>query len=67
MDAIFNNRMKAIAMCVARFDDQTKETFMDLYSKLDDKVSMPSEEEEKSETSESSETEKEAEGDYRPF
>ncbi len=64
--SIFNNRMKAISMCVARFDDQTKETFMDLYSKLDDKVSMPSEEEEeKSETSES--TEKEEEGDYRPF
>ena len=39
--------MKAIAMCVARFDDQTKETFMDLYSKLDEKVSMPSDEEEK--------------------
>jgi len=36
--------MKAISMCVARFDDQTKETFMDLYSKLDDTVSMSSEE-----------------------
>ena len=33
--SIFKDRMKAIAMCVARFDDQTKETFMDLYSKLD--------------------------------
>ncbi len=63
--SIFNNRMKAIAMCVARFDDQTKETFMDLYSKLDDKVSMPSEEEEKSETSET--TENEEEEDFRPF
>ena len=62
--SIFNNRMKAIAMCVARFDDQTKETFMDLYSKLDDKVSMPSEEGE-SETSET--TENEEEEDFRPF
>ena len=44
--SIFKDRMKAIAMCVARFDDQTKETFMDLYSKLDEKVSMPSDEEE---------------------
>ena len=44
--AIFKDRMKAIAMCVARFDDQTKETFMDLYSKLDEKVSMPSDDEE---------------------
>ena len=38
--AIFKDRMKAIAMCVARFDDQTKEVFMDLYSKLDEKVSV---------------------------
>ena len=63
--SIFNDRMKAIAMCVARFDDQTKETFMDLYSKLDDKVSMPSDEEENGD-SESSETEEENE-DLRPF
>jgi hypothetical protein len=42
-------------MCVARFDDQTKDTFMDLYSKLDDKVSLPSEESEENETSETSE------------
>ena len=55
--------MKAIAMCVARFDDQTKETFMDLYSKLDEKVSMPSDETEESETSE---TEEENE-DFKPF
>ncbi len=62
--SIFKDRMKAIAMCVARFDDQTKETFMDLYSKLDDKVSMPSEEE--GEDSKSTETEEENE-DFRPF
>ena len=55
--------MKSIAMFVARFDDQTKDTFMDLYSKLDDKVSMPSEEGESSETTE----EKEEEEDFRPF
>ena len=60
--SIFNDRMKAIAMCVARFDDQTKDTFMDLYSKLDDKVSMPSEEGESSES-----TEEEKEEDLRPF
>ena len=54
--------MKSIAMCVARFDDQTKDTFMDLYSKLDDKVSMPSEEGESSES-----TEEEKEEDLRPF
>ena len=59
--SIFNDRMKSIAMCVARFDDQTKDTFMDLYSKLDDKVSMPSEEGESSES-----TEEETE-DFKPF
>ena len=53
--SIFKDGMKAIAMCVARFDDQTKDTFMDLYSKLDDKVSLPSEESEENETSETSE------------
>ena len=62
--SIFKDRMKAIAMCVARFDDQTKETFMDLYSKLDEKVSMPSDETEESEESESTEEENE---DFKPF
>ena len=62
--SIFKDRMKAIAMCVARFDDQTKETFMDLYSKLDDKVSMPSDETEEGEFSETTE---EAEETNQPF
>ena len=62
--SIFKDRMKAIAMCVARFDDQTKETFMDLYSKLDEKVSMPSDETEESEESELTEEENE---DFKPF
>ena len=43
--SIFKDRMKAIAMCVARFDDQTKETFMDLYSKLDETVTLEETEE----------------------
>ena len=37
---IFGDKMKSIELCVARFDDQTKEVFMDLYSKLDEKVSV---------------------------
>ena len=66
--SIFKDRMKAIAMCVARFDDQTKETFMDLYSKLDDKVSMPSDETEEGEFSETTETVEEEENeDFKPF
>ncbi len=64
--SIFKDRMKAIAMCVARFDDQTKDTFMDLYSKLDEKVSMPSDETEEGEDSESTETEEENE-DFKPW
>ncbi len=33
--AIFKDRMKAIEMCVNRFDEDTKTSFLDLYSKID--------------------------------
>ena len=33
--AIFGKRMKAIEVCVNRFDDETKQVFLDLYSKID--------------------------------
>jgi len=33
--SIFGKRDKAIALCVNRFDDDTKEAFIDLYSKVD--------------------------------
>lgn len=36
---IFGDRMKAIKLCVARFDDETKEAFLDLYTKVDAKAS----------------------------
>ena len=32
---MFNNKMKSIEMCVARFDSETKATFLDLYTKVD--------------------------------
>ena len=32
---IFKNKMKAIEMCTNRFDNDTKTSFMDLYSKVD--------------------------------
>ncbi len=32
---IFNNKMKAINLCIARFDEDTKEAFLDLYTKVD--------------------------------
>ena len=33
--SIFGDRMKAIEMCVNRFDEDTKTSFLDLYSKID--------------------------------
>ena len=33
--AIFGDKSKAIALCLARFDDETKESFMSLYEKID--------------------------------
>jgi hypothetical protein len=35
---IFGKRMKAIQSCVNRFDDETKESFLSLYEKIDDNV-----------------------------
>jgi MoxR-like ATPase len=35
---IFKDRNKAIELCVARFDEETKNAFLDLYSKVDIKV-----------------------------
>ena len=36
--SIFGNRTKAIDLCIARFDEDTKSAFLDLYSKVDDGV-----------------------------
>ena len=33
--AIFDDKMKSIELCVSRFDEDTKESFLDLYSKID--------------------------------
>ena len=33
--SIFNNKMKAIEMCTNRFDDDTKNSFVELYTKVD--------------------------------
>ena len=41
---IFGDRMKAIQLCVNRFDDETKQAFLDLYTKVDGDVVKPSEE-----------------------
>ena len=39
---IFDDKMKAIELCVSRFDTETKNAFMDLYSKIDSKVEVAS-------------------------
>lgn len=36
--AIFNDRMKAINMCISRFDEDTKTAFLDLYTKIDPSI-----------------------------
>ena len=33
--AIWQDRLKAIKLCVNRFDDETKQSFLDLYDKID--------------------------------
>ena len=61
--AIFSDRKKAIEMCIARFDDDTKTSFLDLYSKCDSEVVMN---EESTETVEETSTE-ETEDNLNPF
>jgi hypothetical protein len=39
--SIFGNRLKAVELCVARFDDETKESFLDLYKKVDADANTP--------------------------
>ena len=36
--AIFGDKMKSIELCSARFDEETKESFLDLYTKIDEGV-----------------------------
>ena len=38
--AIFDNKMKAIQMCTNRFDDDTKNSFVELYTKVDSGASV---------------------------
>jgi len=40
---IFGKRKKAIDVCVARFDDETKQSFLELYSKIDASIDAPTE------------------------
>jgi hypothetical protein len=40
--SIFGNKAKAIDVCTARFDDETKQSFLELYDKIDADFQMPS-------------------------
>jgi hypothetical protein len=59
--SIFNDKMKAIELCVNRFDDETKTAFLDLYTKVDSGVLKTEE------TSETAETPAPAVDEYVPF
>ena len=39
--SIFKDKAKAIQVCTNRFDDETKQSFLELYDKVDDKFDMP--------------------------
>ena len=41
--SIFNDKAKAIQVCVNRFDDETKQSFLELYDKVDVDFQMPTE------------------------
>ncbi len=41
--SIFGKRKKAIEVCIARFDDETKQSFMELYTKIDASIDAPKE------------------------
>ena len=37
---IFEDKMKSISMCISRFDAETRDSFLDLYTKVDSGVSV---------------------------
>jgi hypothetical protein len=40
--SIFNNKAKAIQVCVNRFDEETKQSFLELYDKVDAEFNLNS-------------------------
>ncbi len=43
--SIWNDKLKAIKVCLNRFDDETKQSFLELYDKVDADVDIVAEEE----------------------
>jgi hypothetical protein len=42
--SIFRNRLEAISLCIARFENETREAFLDLYTKIDsNQITAPAE------------------------
>ena len=39
--SIFKDKAKAMKVCINRFDDETKQAFMELYDKVDADFQMP--------------------------
>ena len=58
--SIFGNKAKAIDVCTARFDDETKMAFIELYDKVDADFEMPSTEDSSTEDTSTEEQQKEA-------
>ena len=63
--AIFDNKMKAIKMCTNRFDDDTKNSFVELYTKVDSGASVEDiiEDQRKADVEAQKESDKDSESD----
>ena len=63
--AIFDNKMKAVQMCTNRFDDDTKNSFVELYTKVDSGASVEDiiEDQRKAEVEAQKESDKDSESD----
>ena len=44
--SIFGDKLKAIQVCINRFDDETRQAFLELYDKVDATVQLPIDNEE---------------------
>ena len=49
---MFGDKLKSITMCISRFDEETRNSILDLYTKVDEGVNLNGEEETVEETSE---------------
>ena len=61
---IFDDKLKSNAMCISRFDAETKETFLDLYTKVDEGVDIDAMMEEKKAAEASADAEDDEDDEY---